>query len=162
MHSDDVAVVLQIRRARERSTGAALLRAQQMVLRATAQRGDSERAVAAFALQRQAREAAVSRTLTAGPISAHQLRMAAAELAGIAAHAESLRQTVTRAVREEAACVTDARTAQTGFAAATRAALGVSALHERVDAAARRASVRKADSRIEDPAGIGRSIGALP
>lgn len=152
MRADDVALMLQIRRARERAAERALVQAQQALSRATAQRGRIDEAVNAFAAQRRARETAVSRTLAAGPVSGLQLRMAAAQLAGIAADAERLRQAALQAARREAACADATRGAQRAFATATRDSLGVSMLQGKVDAATRIALAREADGEMEEVA----------
>jgi len=165
MRTDDVAVVLRIRRAREHSAERALVQAQQAVSRASVQRGKTEDAVAAFAIQRRAQEETVLRTLSAGLVTSQQMRVAAAHLAGIVAHAESLRQSAVRAAQQEAACTDIARGAQQAFAAATRDCLGVSTLHRQVDAAERIATGREADRNMQEVAGVcsaSRSVGPSP
>jgi hypothetical protein len=165
MREDDVAVVLQIRRARERTAERALVQAQQAESRATAQRGSLEEACHAFAAQRRAQEAAVSRTLSAGPVSGQQMRVAAAQLAEIVAEAERLRQSAAQAARREAACSEITRDAQRAFATATRDLLGVSMLQRQVDTARRIAAARDADNEMEEAGGLcaaSRSVGARP
>jgi hypothetical protein len=162
MRADDVALMLQIRRARERAAERALTQAQQAQSRAAMQRCKIDEAVNAFAAQRRVQEAAVSRTLAAAPVSGLQMRMAAAQLAGIVADAERLRQSAAQAARREAACADVTRGAQRAFATATRDSLGVSMLQRQVDAAARTAAAREADGEMEEVAGLcaaNRSIG---
>ena len=154
MRTDDVALMLQIRRARERSAERAWVQAQQAQSRAAAQRGKSEEAVSSFAAHRRAQEAAVSRKLAAGPVTGQQLRLAAAQLAGLVADAERLRQNTVQAARREAACADATRGAQRAFAAATRDAHGVSMLQRKVDAATRIAAAREADGEMEEVAGV--------
>jgi Type III secretion protein YscO len=163
MREDDIAVVLQIRRARERTAERALLQAQQAQSDAAAQRGRIEETVNAFATQRGAQEAAVLRTLSAGPVSGQQMRMAAAQLAGIVADAEHLRQNVAEAALREAACAGITRDAQRAFATASRDSLGVSMLQRQVDAARRIAAAREVDNEMEEVAALctaSRSAGA--
>lgn len=154
MRADDVALMLQIRRARERSAERALMQAQEAESHAAAQRARIDRAVTAFASQRRAHEAAVSRRLASGPVSGLQLRMAAAQLAAIVADAERLRQSAAQAVRREAACADITRDAQRAFATAMRDSHGVSALQREVDAAGRIAAARAADGEMEEAAGL--------
>lgn len=153
MRTDDVARIRQIRQARERAAERALVQAQQAQARAAAQRARIDAALTAFAATRRAREEAVSRTLATGPVSGSQLRMAAAQLAAIAADGERLRQSATQAAQREAACADITRDAQRAFAAASRAALGVTALQGQLDAAARIAEARAADAEMEEVAG---------
>jgi hypothetical protein len=165
MRADDVAVMLRIRQARERKAERALVQAQQAQSRAVAERGRIEEAANAFAAQRRAREAAVSRTLSAGPVTGQQMRMAAAQLAGIAADGERLRQSAAQAARREAACADITRGAQRAFATASRDSLGVSTLQRQVDAARRIAAAREADNEMEEVGGLctaSRSVGARP
>lgn len=165
MRTDDVALMLQIRRARESSAERALMQAQQAEARAAAQRGRINEALTAFAAHRRAQEAAVSRTLAAGPVTGLQMRLAAAQLAAIVADAERLRQSAEQAARREAACADATRGAQRAFATATRDALGVSMLQRQVDAATRIAAAREADGEMEEAAGLcaaGRLSGARP
>jgi len=154
MRAEDVALVLQIRRARERSAERALVQAQQAASRAAAQRARIDEAMASFAAHRRAREAALSRTLAAGPVSSQQLRLAAAQLAGMVADAERLRQSAAQAARREAACADATRGAQRAFAMATRDSLGVSMLQRQVDAATRIAAAHEADGEMEEVAGL--------
>ncbi len=154
MRTDDVALMLQIRRARERSAERALTQAQQAESRAAAQRGRIDEALTAFAAQRRAQEAAVSRRLAAGPVTGQQLRLAAAQLAAIVADAERLRQSAKQAAQRELACADATRGAQRAFGTATRDALGVSMLQRQVDVATRIAVVREADGEMEEVAAL--------
>jgi len=146
--------MLQIRRARERSAERALVQAQQAESRAAAQRGRIDAAVTSFAAHRRAQEAALSRTLSAGPVTGRQLRLAAAQLAGMVADAERLRQNAAQAAWREAACADATRGARRVFATATRDSLGVSMLQRQVDAATRVAAAREADGETEEVAGL--------
>lgn len=154
MRNDDVTLMLQIRRARERSAERALVQAQQAQSRAAAQRGKSEEAVSSFAAHRRALEAALSQKLAAGPVTGQQLRLAAAQLAGLVADGERLRQNAAQAARREAACADATRGAQRALATATRDSLGVSMLQRKVDAATRIAAAREADGEMEEVAGL--------
>lgn len=161
MRSDDVGRILQIRQARERAAERALVQARQAEARAAAQRGRIDDALAQFAEQRRAREEAVSRSLASGPVTALQIRLAAAKLAAIAADGERLRQGAAQAARREAACAEITRDAERGFASASRDALGVTALQRELDTASRRAEARKADAQMEEAAGS-RAPGRVP
>ena len=154
MRTDDVALMLQIRRARERSAERAFVQAQQAEARAAAQRGRIDEAVTSFAAHRRAQEAALSRTLAAGPVTGQQLRLAAAQLAGMVADAERLRQSAAQAARREAACADATRSAQRVFATATRDSLGVSMLQRQVDVATRIAAAREVDGEMDEVAGL--------
>ena len=154
MRANDVALMLQIRRARERSAERALVQAQQAESRAAAQRGRIDEVVTSFAVHRRGQEAALSRTLAAGPVTGQQLRLAAAQLAGMVAHAERLRQSAAQAARREAACADATRGARRAFAMATRDSLGVSMLRRQVDAVRRIAAAREADGEMEEVAGL--------
>jgi len=154
MRSEDVALLLQIRRARERSAERALVQAQQAASRAAAQRARINEAVTSFAAHRRAQEATLSRKLAAGPVSSQQLRLAAAQLAGMVADAERLRQSAIQAARREAVCTDATRGAQRAFATATRDSLGVSMLQRQVNAATRIAAAREADGEMEEAAGL--------
>jgi len=154
MRTEDVALLLQIRRARERSAERALVQAQQAASRAAAQRGRIDEAVTSFATHRRAQEVALSRTLAAGPVTGQQLRLAAAQLAGMVADAERLRQNALEAARREAGCADATRGAQRALATATRHSLGVSVLQRQVDAATRIAAAREADGEMEEVAGL--------
>jgi hypothetical protein len=87
-------------------------------------------------------------------VTGQQLRLAAAQLAGLVADAERLRQNAAQAARREAACADATRGAQRAFAAATRDAHGVSMLQRKVDAATRIAAAREADGEMEEVAGV--------
>jgi hypothetical protein len=165
MRAEDVALMLQIRRARERSAERALMQARQAESRAAAQRGRIDEAVTAFAAQRRAGERAVSRTLAAGPVTGQQLRVAAAQLAAMLADADRLRHSAEQAARRETVCADATCDAQRACATATRDALGVSMLQRQVDVAARIAAAHEADREMEEVAGLraaGRRGGAQP
>ena len=157
MRTEDVALLLRIRRARERSAERALLQAQHAASRAAAQRSRIDEAVTSFEKHRRAQEAALSRTLTAGPVTGQQLRLAAAQLAGLVADAERLRQNALQAALREAACADARRGAQRALATAIRDSLGVSTLQHQVDAAARIAAAHEADGEMEEVAGLYRA-----
>jgi len=154
MRTEDVALLLRIRRARERSAERAVVQAKQAASRAAAQRGRIDEAVTAFAAHRRAQEAALSRTLATGPVTGQQLRLAAAQLAGMVADAERLRQSAAQAARREAACADATRGAERALATATRDSFGVSTLQRQVDAATRITAAREADGAMEEVAGL--------
>jgi hypothetical protein len=163
MQTDDIAVLLRIKQARQQRAETALRLAQAAQLRAVKARGRAELAAAEFATERPAKEAAVYRTLTAGPIPGQLLRQAAAQLSGIVAYAEVLGQRVAQAGRHEGACAETSIAAQRAHAAALRDSLGTTTMHQRLDAAARVATQHHHDAELEelatrrDPALPGRS-----
>jgi len=154
MRTDDLALLLRIRRARERSAERTLVQAQQALSRAAAQRGRIDEAVTSFAAHRRVQEAALARTLAAGPVTGQQLRLAAAQLAGMVADAERLRQNAVQAARREAACADARRGAERAFATATRDSLGASTLQRQVDAGRRITAAREAEGEMEEVAGL--------
>jgi len=152
MTTDDIAMLLRIKRAREQRAEVALQQAQTARVNAVKARGLAEQAVEDFAQQRPAQEAAIYRPLIAGPLPGPRLRQAAAQLSGIAAHGEMLRQLVAQAARHETACAQTSATAQSEHAAAMRASLGAAMMHQRLDAAQRMADERHQDADLEEVA----------
>ncbi|HUB45096.1 MAG TPA: YscO family type III secretion system apparatus protein [Acetobacteraceae bacterium] len=166
MRSDDVTALRQIRRARVQSAEVALRRAQAAQHGAAAARLRAEQAAADFAAARGAQEAAIQRSLCAGPVPAHHLRQAAAQLSGIAAHAAVLQQRAQQATTQEAACDHAAGTARRAHAVAARAALAVDLLTRRLDAAARKAAEQDLEAELDavaarksSPSPCGRGVG---
>lgn len=106
-----------------------------------------------YAATRPADEAAIYKCLSSGPVAAHQLRRAAAQLSEIAAQAEVLRQRLVQAEQHEAACDTTSDAARGTHAAASREVLGASVARARLDVAAYAAGERRQDVELEELAG---------
>lgn len=150
MTQDDLAPLLRIKQAREQRAEAALRQAQAAQLRAVKARGRAAQAEADFATERQAQEAAIYRTLSAGPIPSQRLRQTAAQLSGIAAYASVLGQRAAQAARHETACAETSEAARRAHAAALRDTLGVVTLHQQLDTAARAATEQGQDAELEE------------
>lgn len=155
MTPDDIGVLLRIKRAREEAAEVALRQAHAAQSRAARARGRAEQAATDFVAERRVQEAAIYRSLTTGPIPAQKLRQAAAQLSGITAYAEVLAQRAAQAVRHEAACAETSGTAQRAHARAVRDSLGVTTLHQRLDAAARAGQEQSRDAELEELAALG-------
>ena len=153
MNSDDIDVLLRIKRAREQQAGIALHRARAACARATKACGRAEVAVAGFAAARPAEEAAIYRHLTAGPVPVHRLRYAAAQLSEIAAQAEALRQRLAQAGQHAEACDVTREAARGKHVTAQREVMGASAALARLDVAAYEAGERRQDAELEELAG---------
>lgn len=153
MYSDDIDVLLRIKRAREQRAEIALHQAQAACVRARKAHGRAEAAVTDYAATRPVDEAAIYRSLTAGPVAAYQLRRAAAQLSEIAAQAEVLRQRLVQAGEHEAACDTTSEAARGTHATASREVMGASAARTRLDLAAHVARERFQDAELEELAG---------
>lgn len=149
MRSDDVTALQRIRQARAQGAEVALRQAQAAQHGAAVARAQAAQAAADFAATRGAQEAAIQRTLCAGPVPAHRLRQAAAQLSGIAAHAAVLRQHAQQATTQEIASDQAAAAAQRAHAAAVRAALGVELLSELLDATARKVAERDLETELD-------------
>jgi hypothetical protein len=152
MTPGDIATLLRIKRAREQRAEVALQQAQTARTQAVKAREAAEQAADGFGRQRPAQETAIYRLLTAGPVPGSQLRLAAAQLSGIAAHSQTLRQQVVQATRDETICGQTSATAQNEHAAAMRASLGAAMMRQRLDAAQREADEQHQDADLEEVA----------
>jgi hypothetical protein len=153
MTPDDIATLLRIKRAREQRAEVALQQAQTARTRAVKAREAAEQAADVFRRQRPAQETAIYRLLTAGPLPGSRLRLAAAQLSGIAAHGQMLRQQVLQAARDETTRGQTSATAQSEHATAMRASLGAAMMHQRLDSAQREADEQHQDADLEEVAG---------
>jgi Type III secretion protein YscO len=154
MTADDIAALLQIKQAREQRAERALRQAQAAQLRAVRARTRADLATAAFAVERRGQEEAVYRVLSAGPIPGQRLRQAAAQLSGIAAHADMLGQRAAQATRHETACVDTSDAARRMYASASRESLGVASLHGQLAAATRATAEQSHDMELEEAAAL--------
>ena len=154
MSPDDIAALLRIKQAREQRAEHALRQAQAAQLRAVRARARADLAAAEFLVERRGQEEAVYRVLSAGPIPGQRLRQAAAELSGIAAHADMLGQRAAQATRHETACVETSDAARRMYASASRESLGVASLQEQLAAAARAAAEQSHDMELEESAAL--------
>lgn len=154
MTANDIAVLVRIKQAREQRAETASRQAHSAQLRAVKARRRAELATAEFAEERPAQEAAVYRTLAAGPISGQRLREATAQLSGIVAYADVLGQRAVQAAQHEAACAETSSAARRSHATAVRDSLGVSMMRERLDAAVRSAADRSHDTEMEELAAL--------
>jgi hypothetical protein len=154
MTPDDIAALLRIKQAREQRAEHALRQGQAAQLRAVRARARADLAAAEFAVERRGQEEAVYRMLYAGPIPGQRLRQAAAQLSGIAAYGDMLGQRVTQAARHETACVETSSATRRTYASASREALGVASLHQRLTAATRTATEQSHDMEVEESAAL--------
>jgi len=152
MRPDDVAALRRVKQAREERAKAEFGRAQSAELRAVKVRARAGQAMADFAVERHAQEAAVHRALSAGPIPGQRLRQAAAQLSELAAQADILRQREREAARHEAACIETSQAARRAYAASLREALAVTALQHELDAAARVSSEQQHNREMDEVA----------
>jgi hypothetical protein len=154
MTSDDIALLLRIKRAREQRAERTLRQAQAAQLRAVRAQDRADRAVAEFAAERRGQEDAVYQSLAAGPIPSQRVRQAAAQLSSIAAYAEMLGKRAAQAAQHEIACVETSGTARRGHASALRESLAIATLRQRLAATARAAAEQSDDMQREELAAL--------
>jgi hypothetical protein len=131
MHSNDLAALLRIKRARAQRAAARLALAHDAARRAEQARHQAQSVALAHDAARPAREAQIYGKLLAAPVTAAAMRAETALLSGLAAFSAVLRDQAAAATQEKAVADDHARRAARDNGAAQRATEATKALQDR-------------------------------